>query len=60
MCRILEIKLHKLTSIITFTEIFAKCRIENSHSEVKRRVCDIIVAFMKHLQTKGEIRNFEF
>ena len=59
LCRILEIKLHRLTPSITFADVFQKCQIENADNQIKRRVRDLVVAFMEHLKSKGEIRNFE-
>ena len=59
MQRIQEIKLHRLTPIITFEDVFKKCRIENAHGEIKRRARETIIAFMNHLKSQSEITNFE-
>ena len=59
MQRIQEIKLHRLTPIITFEDVFKKCRIDNAHSEIKRRARETIIAFMNHLKSQSEINNFE-
>ena len=59
MRRIQEIKLHKLNPIITFDDIFTKCRIENAHREVKRRAREFVETFFAHLQTKKQVKNFE-
>jgi|GEM_PF-1654777 len=59
MCRIQEIKLHKLQPIITFADVFQKCRIENADNKTKLRVRQLIIDFMEHLKSKGEIRGFE-
>ena len=59
MVRLQEIKLHKLTPIITFEDVFKKCRIENAHGEIKRRARETIIAFIKHMKSKLEITNFE-
>ena len=54
LCRILEIKLHRLTPSITFADVFQKCQIENADNQIKRRVRDLVVAFMEHLKSKGK------
>lgn len=59
MRRVQEIKLHKLQPILTFNDIFKKCRIENSHGEVKRRAIDYVQKFFTHLQDTGVIKSFE-
>ena len=59
LCRILEIKLHRLTPTITFTDIFAKCRIENSNPKIKMDVRNNIIKFLEHLKSQGVIRDFE-
>ena len=57
--RIQEIKLHRLTPIITFEDVFKKCRIDNAHGEIKRRARETIIAFMNHLKSQSEITNLE-
>ena len=57
--RILEIKLHKMMPVITFADIFQKCRIENASAKTKMDARNAMIAFMNHLKTKGEIRDFE-
>lgn len=59
MRRIQEIKLHKLNPILTFDDIFTKCRIENAHCEIKRRAREYIEKFFAHLQTKKQVKTFE-
>ena len=59
MRRVQEIKLHKLQPILTFDDIFKKCRIENTHGEIKRRSREYVQKFFAHLQLKGEIKSFE-
>ena len=60
MIRIQEIKLHKLQPIITFDDVFEKCRIaENTSRKKKLDARNSIVEFFEHLQSKGEIRDFE-
>ncbi len=59
MRRVQEIKLHKLHPILTFTDIFKKCRIENTDNKTKMRVREYIEKFFAHLQSKNEIKTFE-
>lgn len=59
MTRVLEIKLHNITPVITFNDVFKKCRIENADNKTKLRVRNLIIDFMEHLKAKSEIRNFE-
>ena len=59
MNRIQEIKLHKLQPIITFADVFQKCRIDNAHSEIKRRAREAMIEFMNHMKNKSEIIDFE-
>lgn len=57
--RIQEIIQHKMTAIITFEDIFDKCRLTNLHNEQKRRVRKTIIELAEHLQNQGEILSFE-
>ena len=52
--RILEIHSHRkqMTPAITLDDIFQKCRLTNSHREIKRRASEICAEFIKHLQRK--------
>lgn len=60
MLRIQEIILHRqLTPTITFLDVFKKLRIENAHSEVKRRVREFMLVFFEHLKSKGIVKSFE-
>ena len=59
MSRVQEIKLHKLNPIITFADVFQKCRIEDSDNKKKLRVRETAVEFMNHLKSKKEITDFE-
>lgn len=60
MRRVVEIKSHKrLSPILTFDDIFKKCRIDNAHREIKSRAREVIVKFFEHLQAKGFIKSFE-
>ena len=58
--RITEIKLHKnMRNIITFADVFRKCRLEQAHREIKNRAKEIIIKFFKHLQAAKFIKSFE-
>lgn len=59
MRRIQEIKLHNLQPILTFDDIFEKCRLENSDNKKKLRAREIIIEFMEHLKKQSKIKNFE-
>ena len=61
MRRIQEIKLHKqLKPILTFSDIFQKCRIEHASKKAKMDVRNATIKFSEHLKAKGEIKSFEF
>lgn len=58
--RVAEIKLHKnMRKIITFADVFQKCRIANAHREIKNRAREVIIKFFEHLQAEGFIKSFE-
>ena len=59
MIRIQEIQLHKLQPVITFKDVFEKCRIEDKDNKIKQRAREIIIEFMNHLKSKSEIKDFE-
>ena len=60
MRRVVEIKYHKkLRPILTFADIFKKCRINNAHREIKSRAREVVVKFFEHLQAEGFIKSFE-
>lgn len=60
MRRICEIKLHKqLVPTITFDDVFKKCRMENSHREVKRDARNAIVKLFEHLKENNFITDFQ-
>ena len=60
MRRVVEIKLHKkLRPILTFDDIFKKCRIENAHREIKMNARNTVVKLFEHLQAEGFIKSFE-
>ena len=58
--RIMEIKLHKMTPTITLEDIFQKARITNKPNYLKQRAREYLEEFLKHLQTKGVIKSFEW
>ena len=58
--RVAEIKLHKnLRNIITFNDVFQKCRIANASRDTKMNARNTIIKFFEHLQAKGFIKSFE-
>ena len=60
MRRICEIKLHKqLTPTITFDDVFTKCRIINSHREIKADARNAIIKLFQHLKDQKFIKDFE-
>ena len=60
MRRICEIKLHKqLTPTITFDDVFTKCRIINSHREIKADARNAIIKLFQHLKEQNFIKDFE-
>lgn len=60
--RVEEIIKHpkQLKPILTFDDIFTKCRIENAHREIKSRAREYLDKFFAHLQEKGVIKSYEF
>ena len=59
MQRIQEIKLHKLQPILTFDDIFQKCRLENASRDKKLDARNNILKFLEHLKSQNEISSFE-
>ena len=60
MRRVAEIKLHKnMRNIITFADVFQKCRILNADRKIKQRAREAIIKFFEHLQAEGFIKSFE-
>lgn len=57
--RVQEIKLHKLTSTITFDDIFGKCRLIDVDNKKKQRMRKVIVDLMNHLKNNNEILDYE-
>ena len=59
MRRVCEIKLHKnLRNIITFHDVFQKCRIDNASRDTKMNARKVIIKFFEHLQAEGFIQSF--
>ena len=57
--RILEVKLHRqLTPVITFADVFNKCRLEDANRKKKFDARKTIVTFFEHLKKKKVIRSF--
>ena len=58
--RILESIAHpkQMVPIITFADVFEKCRLENVSRDKKCNAQNIIVKFFEHLQTKNFIKTF--
>ena len=48
----------KMVPIITFADVFEKCRLENVSRDKKCNAQNIIVKFFEHLQTKNLIKTF--
>ena len=59
MLRVQEIKLHKMIPVITFDDVFHKCRIDNADNKKKLRAREIIIEFLEHLKKHSEIKDFE-
>ena len=59
MNRVQEIKLHKLQPILTFDDIFKKCRIENAGNKTKMDARNTVIKFFEHLKNESEIKAFE-
>lgn len=58
--RVVEIKLHKkMRHIITFNDVFKKCRIEGTSRDTKMNARNIVIKFFEHLQATKFIRSFE-
>ena len=62
MRRVMETILHnkQMTPTITFADVFQKCRLENAHKEVKRRIRNFISNFFEHLIANNVIKSFQF
>jgi hypothetical protein len=60
MRRIVEIKHHKMTPTLTLDDIFSKCRINDDQRKVKEHARESLDKFFAHLQSKGEIKSYEW
>lgn len=60
LIRVLEIKLHSLTPIITVDDVFEKCRIDfNIRHERKAHCLDAIIFLLEHLKNEDVIHSFK-
>lgn len=59
MIRVQEAKLHRLQPILTFSDVFKKCRIEDAGNDKKADARNNLVRFFEHLKNEGEIKAFE-
>ena len=59
MIRVSEIKLHKMTPTLTFTDVFKKCRIENATRDKKGDARNTLIKLFEQLKAKGIIKTFE-
>ena len=56
--RVEEIKLHKLTAVITFDDVLEKCRLIDIDRKKKSRIRQMILELMEHLKNVGEISDY--
>ena len=58
--RVLEILAHRkqMVPIITFADLFEKCRLKKAHREIKKRVHKTCLEFFAHLQKEKIIKSF--
>ena len=60
MIRVQEILAHKqMRPIVTFNDVFEKCRLENAHPEIKRRAREFLLTFFEHLKHELIIKDFK-
>lgn len=58
--RVLESIGHKQMALtITFADVFKKCRLENAHLEIKRRIREFMIAIFEHLKNKDVIGDYK-
>ena len=58
--RVLESIGHKQMALtVTFADVFKKCRLENAHLEIKRRIREFMIALFEHLKNKGVIVDYK-
>ena len=58
MIRVQEIIAHRLMPVITFSDVFAKCRIEDAPRDKKLDARNNLLKFFEHLRSKGVINSF--
>ncbi len=58
--RVLEIIAHpkQMMPVITFADVFQKCRLENASRKKKLDVRETILIFLEHLQAQGLVEDF--
>ena len=59
MRRIVEIIAHKMTTTITWDNIFSRCRISDASKKVKQDAREAILKLFQHLLNLGFIKSFE-
>lgn len=59
MRRVCEIKLHKMTPVITFDDIFKKCRMEDASRQSKLDARNVILTFFEHLKAQNFIKSYD-
>ena len=60
MIRVKESIGHKqMSPILTFSDVFTKCHLEDAQGETKRRAREFMLAFLAHLKSKEFITSFE-
>lgn len=58
--RVQEIIAHKqMRHILTFSDIFSKCRIENASNDTKMNARNTLIAFFEHIKNESLIKDFE-
>ena len=60
MIRVQEILAHKqMRPIVTFNDVFEKCRLENADRKTKLRAREFMLNFFEHLKQESIIRDFK-
>lgn len=57
--RVQEIKLHKMTTTITFDDVFEKCRLLEASRKKKMDLRKVIIDLMEHLKNNNELLDYE-
>lgn len=58
--RVQEIIAHKqMRHILTFNDIFSKCRIEDADNKIKQRAREILIEFFEHIKNESLIKDFD-